>query len=156
MNNADKKTYLEPTEGFHRALKSALDALPEKKLSHRPARAAVIGLAAAAALCVSAAAGSLIAFQTSWSSAEPDFTELPSQKELESRFGYPYKAVEKFSNGFEYTGGFVTHNDRFDSDGGHIDGYESFSCEYARGNEYVSLITRGRRRGANRRSCRSI
>lgn len=141
MNNTDK-TYLEPTEGFHRAMTNALDALPEKKAAHRPARAAAVIIAAAAALCVSAAAGSLIAFQTSWTNAEPDFTELPSQSELERRFGYPYKAVEKFSNGFEYTGGFVTHNDQFDADGGHIDGYDSFSCEYSRGGSYVSLITR--------------
>lgn len=138
------KTYLNPTDNFHNAVETALDRLPESAKVRRPAsrKFAALGIAAALILAVGVGASSLITYQNSWSSAEPDFTELPSQQEMETRFGYPYKAVEKFSNGFEFTGGFITHNETYGEDGDYIGNYESLSCQYERGDQYLTLMTR--------------
>ncbi|MCH5187976.1 MAG: hypothetical protein J1F63_06190 [Oscillospiraceae bacterium] len=137
------KTYLKPTENFHNAVETTLDRLPEAApvRRHIGRRFAALGVAAALTLAIGVGASSLIKYQNSWSSAEPDFTELPSQQEMEERFGYPYKAVEKFSNGFEFAGGFVTHNETYGEGGDHIGNYDSLSCEYERGDQYLTLMT---------------
>lgn len=137
--------YLKPSKGFHAALENTLDKLPEKapvrKTHLRPRAAVAMASALAIAVGIGCAASTLIKRQTSWSSAEPDFTAVPTQEQCIKAFGFVPEIVEEFSNGFSYNGGFITHNKLFDDADALAGSYDSLSCEYVRDGQNIELLT---------------
>ncbi len=101
-------------------------------------RLAIAAVAATFILGATAFALNNMTFVRSTSKSTPDYTSLPSDKQLEKDIGYSGDMIETFSNGYSFDNGRIKHN-VLQSGDDDVEKFESLTLCYSKGDNRVDL-----------------
>ena len=142
----NKKDYPQVNEHFHQRLCAVLENLPKEKELEKMKRVNVkktVLIAAAIAVVMSATAfagGRMITGYIGSSSSIPQYTAIPDEKTMQKDFGFGFRAVEAFSNGYRFQDAVKGKQKRMGEGDEVIEQNRQFICEYSNGTKKISLF----------------
>lgn len=114
----------------------------EKFMARRISKRKVVFMAAVLCLIGSMAAiaaGKVTGWTSHTNPTKPDFVSLKDIGRAEAKMGSSIQAVEKFSNGYEFTKGFITEIEESDSSGQTVGLFPSIRLGYEKGNSRLNI-----------------
>ena len=99
----------------------------------------MVALVATMILGTTAFAGGKVISINSSSSNIPTYTKMPTAEKINNDFGFNPKLVEKFENGYAFTGGYVVNNEGKDEQGNSIMKTKSLDFDYEKGDDKIGF-----------------
>ena len=131
-------------EQFHNRVMATLRNLPEKKeynsMKHlfTKKRFAVV-MVSLMVLATTAFAAGKIAQYTIHSGSVPDFTQIPTEKQLEKKIGFVPVTMAEFENGYAFVQAHVGNSSAQDEAGTSVKNFKSLMGVYKKDNSQVSV-----------------
>lgn len=123
------------SENLFSEIEKNIDSEESIKMKKFSLKKAVIICACFVLTATCYAAVKKVSASISVASSESEFTELPSEKELEKALGYSPKATDAFSNGYKFANGFIVKSEDFDDEGNGFQKSKSLSLKYTKENQ---------------------
>lgn len=142
-----------PPAAFHQKVVSTLAQLPQEKKENEVMKnnqtnrtfsikkIAIASIAAVMLLGTTAFAASQITSLISVSSANSDYTALPSQETMAADLGFEAKLVEQFANGFQFDSAHIVYSQGLDDAGNSLVNFKELNLIYQNGGEDILLST---------------
>lgn len=106
-----------------------------KKVINYKKLVAIVAVAACFLLGSTAFASGVL---TGWfSSADKEYSSMPTEQECIEDVGYAPVLVQEFENGYSYSTGYVVNNERADEKTGEVDKFKSAMFEYEKDGDIV-------------------
>jgi len=128
-------------EAKERFLDNALNYAHEKEC-YTMSKKKIFIIAIAAVFIISAgayASGGMIQFSSS--SGTPEYTSVPSSKEIAKEIGYSPKIIEAFSNGYIFDNASIRNNSLRDESGKDVEKYKAITMRYKKADDELILST---------------
>ncbi len=101
-------------------------------------RISFIVIAATLALGITVfAVNGVVSTWSSSSSSAPDYTSLPTEKQVMKDIGYETVLIDSFENGYTFKDGNVVNNNLKDENGGSVEKFKSVSFDYEKDGDKV-------------------
>lgn len=147
MSNEKKQwqnTFPDPTEHYHRRVEATLASLPEEKENRMMKMNKRIAVPVMVLLFVFAFGTGLIATGTldmliGGSSAEPDYTSVPTAEEMEKDLGFAPTVPTVIAEDYTFEQAVIGKTKGKDEKGNTLLKQKFLSCEYCNGNESLNL-----------------
>ncbi|CEO05604.1 Uncharacterised protein [[Clostridium] sordellii] len=159
MNKKDlNNAFLDPPESFKNIVRTTLNNLPEKgdvyymkprKLykSSSFMKKSVAVIAATFILTTSAFAIGKITSLLEVTSNIPTYTTIPSNEKISSDLGFNPNLVEKFKNGYEFKGGYISKTEGLDENNEVAGTSKGVSFKYTKNKDTLMLFMKGKMLG---------
>jgi len=136
---------------FHNKINQTLNKLIEEEAhqnmkKHKLFSKKILVLVAAAILVIGTgvfAAGKITTYVSS-SSNIPTYTSVPSDKELQHKYGFAPNVVDTFTNGYQFAGIYTDNNKGLDEDGKTVKESKDVTIDYKNGKESIMLSAQAR------------